>query len=241
MQGGGATSQAADQRALLPLLRNLLRVPSPLLRWSSCNCVIYCASCIVCRRSPISVRNEMPRHTHLSSRSPGVQESSLPRDVCLGIFPSFSLSFPLTLRLSLSPVVRGFVPRPSSPATRREASQSDAVPLRAPRAPFHVPPRQPFHSPFHTERRAEKGRKSREEREKSETPFEDEGGLEGKERHRRGGTRSEKTGNSSVGRWFPMTSRRQVTSLEGVRRPSRGQAARCWRRGLMRRLRRSGC
>lgn len=157
MQGGGATSQAADQRALLPLLRNLLRVPSPLLRWSSCNCVIYCASCIVCRRSPISVRNEMPRHTHLSSRSPGVQESSLPRDVCLGIFPSFSLSFPLTLRLSLSPVVRGFVPRPSSPATRREASQSDAVPLRAPRAPFHVPPRQPFHSPFHTERRAEKG------------------------------------------------------------------------------------
>lgn len=150
-------------------------------------------------------------------------------------FPLF-LSPSLSLSVCLSPVVRGFVPRPSSPATRREASQSDAVPLRAPRAPFHVPPRQPFHSPFHTERRAEKGRKSREERERSETPFEDEGGLEGKERHRRGGTRSEKTGNSSVGRWFPMTSRRQVTSLEGVRRPSRGQAARCWRRGLMRRL-----
>lgn len=164
MQGGGATSQAADQLAPLPLLRSLLRVPSPLLRWSSCNCVIYCASCIVCRRSPISVRNEMPRHTHLSSRSPGVQESSLPRDVCLRYFPLF-LSPSLSHSPSLSlPVVRRFVPRPSSAATRREASQSDAVPLRAPRAPFHVPPRQPFRAERRAEKDINQGRIGREAR-----------------------------------------------------------------------------
>lgn len=72
-------------------------------------------------------------------------------DISLFFSPSLSHSPSLSL-----PVVRRFVPRPSSAATRREASQSDAVPLRAPRAPFHVPPRQPFHSPFRAERRAEK-------------------------------------------------------------------------------------
>lgn len=223
MQGRGATSQAADQRALLPLLHSLLRVPCPLLRWSSSNCVIYCASRIVCCRCPILIRNDMPHHTYMSNRSPIVQKSGLPHDVCPRMFLYFL--YPLLHSPFLSPSFAGLCPARS--LLPREGRPADPT-------PFHVPPRQAFHPLFRTTTMRRWGginqgiskfpfvrrRRTREDMRLEKT------------RGRRRSREKQETVRLDGG--FPMTSQRQVTSLGGVRRPARGRVARCSRRGWLR-------